>query len=221
VTISEERLREIIAQEEGQYHDRKSLLEGPREQRRPRNRREVRDQIAAYVAGFANAEGGVLVCGVENNGAISGHVYPPDVIEEMLAVPEVRLVPPQARGYTCALDGHDVLVFEVDSAPRAVMVDGDGFPYRIGDSTGQFSEEKINSIKEQGLVESAEARPSRCPLEELDRGLIDAAARAGGLDALCRSWSLPRSSFRTARGGRLATCLDRAGRGGIEPQRRP
>ncbi len=184
MTISEEKLRELILVEEGQYHDRKSLLEGAPDQKRPRNRHEVRDQIAEYVAGFANAEGGVLVCGVENDGAITGHMYPPDAIQEMLAVPETRLVPPQPRGYTAVVEGHELLVFVVDSAPRAVMVVGDGFPYRVGDTTVQFSEEKINSIKDQGLVESAEARPSRCPLPDLDRGLIDSAARAGGLAEL-------------------------------------
>ena len=45
-------------QEEGQYFDRKSLWHGRPGQKRPRGRREVRDQIAEYVAAFANADGG-------------------------------------------------------------------------------------------------------------------------------------------------------------------
>jgi len=50
VPITDERLRELIAMEEGQYHDLKSLLEGHPGQKRRRDRREVRDQIAEQVA---------------------------------------------------------------------------------------------------------------------------------------------------------------------------
>src|SRR5688572_17987525 len=121
MALSEAKLRELIAAEESQYHDRKSLLEGPSGQKRPRDRRRVRDQIAEQVAGFANAEGGVLILGVEDDQTVSGHQYPPDVVQQMLAVPEARLIPPQARGYTVMIDGFELLVFETESAPRAVM----------------------------------------------------------------------------------------------------
>ena len=48
----------LITQSERQYFDRKSLWDQPPAGRRPRNRRAVRDQIAEYVAAFANADGG-------------------------------------------------------------------------------------------------------------------------------------------------------------------
>ncbi|AUX31891.1 MULTISPECIES: helix-turn-helix domain-containing protein [Sorangium] len=51
----------FLGQDEGQHFDRKSLFEGPEGQKRPRDRRSARDQVAEYVAAFANAEGGVLV----------------------------------------------------------------------------------------------------------------------------------------------------------------
>lgn len=180
MAITEAKLRELIAADEGQYHDRKSLFEGPRDGKRPRNRREVRDQIAEQVAGFANADGGIVVFGVEDDRSVSGHHYPADVVEQMLAVPVHRLRPPQSAGYRMTLDGIELLVFEIESAPRAVMVEGDGFPYRIGDATRQFSEERINAIKDQGLVVSAEARRSNVQLAALDSGLVARAISAGG-----------------------------------------
>ena len=182
--VSDERLRALIANDEGQYHDLKSLFEGPAVQKRPRDRRDVRDQIAEQVAGFANADGGVAVFGCEDDGAITGHAYPRDVVEQMLAVPSVRLIPPQLPGVVRMLDGHELLVFEIESAPRAVMVDGNGFPYRIADTTRQFSEQAINAIKDVGIVESVEARPSRVPLIALDDALIARARNAAGLDEL-------------------------------------
>ena len=169
--ISDERLRELIATDEGQYHDLKSLFEGPPGQKRPRDRREVRDQIAEQVAGFANAEGGIAIFGVEDDASITGHAYPRDAVEQMLAVPAVRRIPLQPIGVLRVLDGHELLVFEVESAPRAVMVDGDGFPYRIGDTTRQTSEQAINAITDLGIVESIEARRSRVPLTALDESV--------------------------------------------------
>lgn len=86
-------LASLLNQPEGQYFERKSLWEGPRDQCRPRNKRDVRDQIAEYVAAFANADGGTLVCGIEDDGIISGHGYPNDAIETMLQTPVTRLIP--------------------------------------------------------------------------------------------------------------------------------
>ena len=182
--ISDERLRELIATDEGQYHDLKSLFEGPPGQKRPRDRREVRDQIAEQVAGFANAEGGIAIFGVEDDASITGHAYPRDAVEQMLAVPAVRLIPLQPIGVLRVLDGHELLVFEVESAPRAVMVDDDGFPYRIGDTTRQTSEQAINTITDLGIVESIEARRSRVPLTALDDALLTSARDAAGLTDL-------------------------------------
>lgn len=178
--ISETKLRELIAADEGQYHDRKSLFEGSLGQKRPRDRRRVRDQIAEQVAGFANADGGVVIFGVEDDRTITGHAFPAGVIEQMLAVPQTRLVPPLPAGYRVVLDGFELLVFEIESAPRAVMVQGDGYPYRISDTTSQFSEQKINTIKDQGIVESAEARRSSVGLADLDAALLERARDASG-----------------------------------------
>ena len=178
--IAEDKLRELIAADEGQYHDRKSLFEGPPGQKRPRERRAVRDQIAEQVAGFANADGGIVVFGVEDDRTLTGHGYPADVVDQMLAVPQARLVPPLPAGYRFMLDEVEVLVFEVESAPRAVMVQGDGYPYRISDTTAQFSEQKINTIKDQGIVESAEARRSSVGLAVLDATLVERARDASG-----------------------------------------
>lgn len=173
--ISEARLRELIAADEGQYHDRKSLFEGPPGRKQARDRRDVRNQIAEQVAGFANADGGVLILGVEDDGSLTGHRYPDDVIEAMLNTPCERLDPPQGRGACVVIDGKQLLVFEVESAPRAVMVSGGGFLYRSGDSTLHLAERQINAIKDKGIVGSAEAQPSAVALAALDASLLERA----------------------------------------------
>jgi ATP-dependent DNA helicase RecG len=145
MALSEAKLRELIAADEGQYNHRKSLFEGPPRGKRPRDRRAVRDQIAHQVAGFANADGGVVIFGVEDDQSITGHGYPLDVVDQMLAGPQTRLVPPQAGGYRVVVDGVELLVFEVESAPRAVMVQGDGFP--TGSATRRRSSPRTRSTR--------------------------------------------------------------------------
>lgn len=87
-------LTAYLRQEEGQFFERKSLLHGAPGHKRPRNRSEVRDQVAQYLAAFANADGGVLILGQEDDRSLSGHSYPVDVVEDILSVPERRLTPP-------------------------------------------------------------------------------------------------------------------------------
>jgi ATP-dependent DNA helicase RecG len=163
----------IISQPEGLYFDRKSLWEGAPHDKKPRKRATVRDQIAKYVAAFANAEGGILVLGVEDDGDASGHRYPRKVIEEFLAVPRNRLSPPLDPGTAMEHQGHELLVFVVEPAPRAVMVVGDGFPRRVYDQVISESEEAINAIKKRGLTESIEKdlRPDVC-FGDLDGDLL-------------------------------------------------
>lgn len=176
-------LEALARQEEGQFFDRKSLWEGAPGAKRVRDRRAVRDEIAEYVAAFANADGGVLMLGVEDDGTVSGHGYPEEAIQGFLDVPSKRLQPPQPRGMTATVAGKPVMVFQVEPTPTAVMVTGDGFPYRTHDHVVQFSETAINAIKQRGIIESAEARMAQArTVADLDLALVGRAIKGAGLD---------------------------------------
>jgi len=79
-----EALRRLIGSEEGQYFDRKSLVDQQPPGTRPRDRAAVRAQVVEYVAAFANADGGTLVLGVENDGTVTGCPYPLEAREAIL-----------------------------------------------------------------------------------------------------------------------------------------
>ena len=91
--FTEAELRALLLREEGQVLDFKSLWDKSASPARLVERRAVRDWIAEYVAAFANADGGTLVLGVDDDGTPSGHGYPEEAIVEFLAVPERRLRP--------------------------------------------------------------------------------------------------------------------------------
>lgn len=172
----------LIAQGEGQYLEFKSTLEGPPGQKRSRSRRAIRDDIAEAVAAFANAEGGTLIVGVEDDKTVTGCDLPEDEIATMLAVPQQRLVPPLAAGIVDAHAGHRLLVFEVSAAAGAVMVVGDGFPRRIGEEVIQESQASIEAIKARARTESGEADAvPNARMDQLDGDLIRRAQTAAGL----------------------------------------
>jgi ATP-dependent DNA helicase RecG len=177
-------LTPFLGRDEGQHFDRKSMFEGEDGKKRPRDRRKVRDQVAEQVAGFANAEGGVLILGIEDDHRVTGHQLPPAALAALLDVPRVRLHPAQPPGFVLEHDGYSLIVFDVPNCDVPVRVEGDGFPLRIGDKTMQVSESHIQKLKFRGLVESWESRPSHLRLADLDPVLLERARRGAGLIAL-------------------------------------
>jgi len=146
---SESELRALLAREEGQFLEFKSLWDRGTTPPSPCNRRAVRDKIAEYVAAFANADGGVLLLGVEDDGRLSGHGYAEEDIGQFLAVPSRRLRPQvQVAVQRARLDGQELLVLQVPMVPEAVMVEGNGFPYRVGDQVVREEQETINERKQ-------------------------------------------------------------------------
>ena len=90
------------------------------------NWKRVRDKIADVVAAFANADGGILFVGVEDDGQPSGHGYSDQAVAGLLEVPENRLQPEvRCRTGRIDIDGRQVLVFEVPRSAEAIMVVAD------------------------------------------------------------------------------------------------
>jgi ATP-dependent DNA helicase RecG len=147
---TEEEVRGLLQKEEGQFLEFKSLWDLGGDSRAPIDRRTVRDWIAKYVAAFANADGGTIVLGAEDDGTPSGHGYEKEAIQGFLTVPERRLRPEvRVRTQQLALDGNDLIIIEVPQHPElAVMVEGNGFPYRVGDQVILEPQEVINERKQ-------------------------------------------------------------------------
>ena len=139
-------------------------------------RRAVRDTIAEYVAAFANADGGLLLIGVEDDGSPTGHGYPDDVIEEFVTVPRRRLRPPvSCRTGRLEVAGVELIAFNVPIAPEAVMVGGNGFPYRLGGNVTREPQEVINERKQAYRRVGYEQRfRAEARLDDLDLELAKA-----------------------------------------------
>ena len=193
----------FLTQVEGQHFDRKSMLEGPPGAKRSRDRREMRRQAAEYVAAFANADGGVLLLGVEDDGSVTGHQLPPEAVDSLLAAPRTRLDPPQPPGLAVSQDGVELIVFDVPAEDVPVQLIDDGFPLRVGDKTVRARETQIAAAKQQGMYESWESRRSSCSLEDFDRKLLARARSGAGLSALSDEEYLLKRKLADQRGSRI------------------
>ncbi|MCY3546722.1 MAG: putative DNA binding domain-containing protein [Gemmatimonadetes bacterium] len=142
-------VRTVLARGEGQFVEFKSAWDRGSTRRKPLGRRGLRDKIADAVAAFANAGGGLLLVGVEDDGTVTGHGYPDLVVDDFFAVPRRRLIPSVAcRTERLALECHEILAFQVPIAPEAVMIKGNGFPYRVGSHVIREPRETINQQKQ-------------------------------------------------------------------------
>lgn len=173
-----ESLTRLMVLGEGQFLELKGLwsYDNP-EQPRRLGKTAVRNTIAEYVAAFANADGGTLVLGIEDDGTPTGHGYDHEDLDSFVAVPTRRLRSPMSCDHQLLdIDGHEILVIEVPRAPRAVMVDGDGYPYRTGDRVIAESEERINALKQDYLERGFEQRIADAAAEDVDIELLPPGA---------------------------------------------
>ena len=108
-----ESLRDLIDLGEGQFLELKGTWSYDRDPPEALGKNAVRTTVAEYVAAFANADGGTLVIGVEDDGTATGHGRSADEIEQLVAVPGRRLRSPLSCDY-------QLLDLDVDEPTRIV-----------------------------------------------------------------------------------------------------
>lgn len=162
-TLTIERLKTMV---ESQFFDRKSARLTPRD-------------FAHQLSAFANASGGLVVIGIEDNGTITGVT---DVQEngfrqaafENLRIPpeyEVEMVP-------CALDnGNDgkIMLFHIATSANEIIKLKNGEAYlRVGDHSVKLNSEMLAELEYSKGIKSYEARViDDATIDDLDRELID------------------------------------------------
>ncbi|MBI1852915.1 MAG: putative DNA binding domain-containing protein [Planctomycetes bacterium] len=171
--FTELEVRSLLERDEGQFIEFKSLWDLREATPKTLDRRQARDFVAENVAAFANADGGTLFLGVDDEGKATGHGYPEEAIEELLAVSTRRLRPPvHCRVQRMRIDKQELVIIQVPMTSEAVMVDGNGFPYRAGDQVLREPQEVINQRKQAYRRVGYEQRiRADASLDDIDREL--------------------------------------------------
>ena len=121
-----------IAREMGESHFRefKSIFEGPPDNKKERDFRSVCQDIGTTLVAFANADGGELLIGVEDNGDITGVSFSETVINAVLNAPKtyvhIKTPLPTLKSTLIELDGKKILYFSVPKGSEYVYITSDG-----------------------------------------------------------------------------------------------
>ena len=125
-----ERIEKTIELSESQFREFKSAYHGEPGAKKPRETSSVSKDIAEALVAFANADGGELLVGVEDDGTITGIPFSEKQIAVLLQAPksgvhaETPLPTPMA--VRVELGEHAILYFSVDKSTQAIHQTSDG-----------------------------------------------------------------------------------------------
>jgi ATP-dependent DNA helicase RecG len=147
-----ERVELAIRIGESHFREFKSAFDGRPESKEPRPIRELLVDVARTLVGFANADGGELLIGVEDDGSISGVAHSPTDIELLLKAPTSHVhaeTPlPSPRIAVVQVEGRKVVYFAVPKGTRFVHLTADGRCLkRIDRDTLPFTSEGITATR--------------------------------------------------------------------------
>lgn len=126
-----DRAKTAIELGESHFREFKSALEGPPNEKKPRPPKEIATNIAQTLVAFANADGGELLVGVEDNGAVTGlNGFSERDLQLLEEAPTARVhaaTPlPSVKKSRLSIDGKVVLYFSVPKSVEFVHITSDG-----------------------------------------------------------------------------------------------
>ncbi|MCK4727989.1 MAG: putative DNA binding domain-containing protein [Desulfobacterales bacterium] len=193
---------------EGQFFERKSCYDRSGRQPKRRDARSVARDVAETLAAMANADGGTLVLGMEDDGRPTGLDYPKDGLEVILRATERNIRPLIKTHHQWAnVDNIKVLVFEVDWSQEVHQLTDGRYLLRVGDQNLPFPASDIAAMKEGKRRRVTEAQfIGEASLNELDKDLFDQLRKKTGL-ALSDAEILQHYRLAEPRNGRVVLSL--------------
>jgi ATP-dependent DNA helicase RecG len=193
---------------EGQFLERKSCYDRSGRCVRRRDVRSVARDIAETLAAMANADGGTVVVGVEDDGTPTGVDYPKDRFNVLREAPRNLIRPPlRTRIEAPIFQEAHLLVFEVDWSPEAHQLADGRYLLRVGHQNQPFPAEQIEALKAGKRRRVAEVRiVPEASLADLDLSLTGRLREHTGL-ALSDEELLLRYRLAESRNGRLVLTL--------------
>lgn len=164
----EERVRLAIQLGESHFREFKSAWEGQAGRKTHRQVKSISIDIGRTLVAFANADGGELLVGVEDDGEITGIEVKEEQKKELLASPAAYVhkdtpLPP-ARAMSLMIDGKVILYFSVSKGTSYVYLTSDGRSLQRRDR------ESVPIATESIRFSRAETMS-----REYDRGFVDKA----------------------------------------------
>jgi len=144
--------------------------------------------LAENMVAFANADGGALLIGVEDDGRISGIEGYQRNVDELLRAPYVHCVPPvEAQSYTFICEGKTVLALDIAYSTQVHETVGKAVYLRVGRKNQRLGVNDVLRLAYAKGQASLEARAVEgATFDDLDRALVvDYCTRIGAVGDPC------------------------------------
>ena len=170
-----------LHQNEGQFFERKSCYDRSGGQVRRRPVRDVARDIAATLVAMANADGGTIVLGIEDDSTISGVDYPEDRLDVLRRAPQTHITPSlRVQERLVDVESQQIMLFETDWSAEAHQLSDGRYLLRVGDQNMPFLARDIEAMKEGKRRRATEAQfISEASLADLELSLVVELGEAG------------------------------------------
>ncbi len=182
-------LETLLKEERGQFFEFVSAFEPKKRGTQTKRPRDLAREIARILDGMVNADGGVLLVGVEPDKSLTGLPYSESEIRELGEVPQSLLNPPLPSLHERIDIGNLLLIrFEVSPGLEIRRVAGGRTFYRIASENPAVSPEQIRILKDAKLSYSYERQHIHAAAwEDLDDAALESFAERVGAQADPRS----------------------------------
>ncbi|MBS6865906.1 MAG: putative DNA binding domain-containing protein [Oscillospiraceae bacterium] len=150
-------------------------------------------ELARHISAMANASGGVIALGIEDDGTVSGICGAKENAFRKVPIDFLQTQPQYRVEIMVTPEGERIMLFHISPSENDIIkrTNGDAF-LRVGDSSRQLSSEEITALEYSKGIRSFETRIiSEATVEDLDfnlieeyRQLVEAAPTTHPLDLL-------------------------------------
>ena len=172
----------LASRPEGQFLERKSCYERSQARLKARAFKEIARDVAEALVAMANADGGTVAVGIEDDGTVSG-VPERYSLDRMIQQVHDHIRPRlKFRAQEVQVEGERVGVFETDWSAEVHQLTDGRYLLRINDQNQPFPAGDIQAIKasrRQRLTESQLVADAT--LNDLDLSLVEELAQKAGL----------------------------------------
>jgi ATP-dependent DNA helicase RecG len=163
ILIIQERVKNTIILGESHFREFKTALEGKPANKKPRQTKKICEDIGEALVSFANADGGEILVGVEDDGTITGIPHSGKEINTMLAATKTHVYHGQNLPLTAStklvLNGFTVLYFAVNKGTAQIYQLPDGRCVRRKDkSTMPESVDRIQFERQEVISRECDSQ---------------------------------------------------------------
>ncbi|GHT14062.1 ArsR family transcriptional regulator [Bacteroidia bacterium] len=170
ILIIQERVKNTITLGESHFREFKTALEGKPENKKPRLTKKICEDIGEALVSFANADGGEILIGVEDDGTITGISHNEKEINTMLAAAKTHVYHGQILPLTAStklvINNLTILYFAVNKGTTQIYQLPDGRCVRRKDKSTM--PESIDRIQ----FERQEIISRECDSQFVDGALV-------------------------------------------------